>query len=161
MYFEPSPASPVIPGSYSTAIAQGAAGGLPLPDASMVGKYARVTDLFGEKTDLVLCSNSGASFFWQPVRPFWASTVGANANMTLSPLRSPSLLRLTGGLTANRTLTLDTTYAWPGCQFEIAFDGGLGLFGLNIIGLDLGSTLSLLAGGRRRMVYDGSAFQTY
>lgn len=161
MYFEPSPASPIIPGSYSASIAQGAAGGLPIPDVTMVGKYARVTDLFGEKTDLVLCSVSGGLFFWQPVRPFWARTMSGNSNMTLSPLKTPSLLRLTGSLSASRTLTLDTTYAWPGCQFEVAFDGALGLFGLTIAGLDLGGTLSLIAGGRRRMVFDGTAFQSY
>ncbi len=161
MYFEPSLPFPILTGTYTVAAAQGTAGGLPIPDASMVGKYARVSDLFGEKTDLVLCSVYGSSYFWQPVRPFWARTMAGNASMTLSPLKTPSLIRLTGTLTANRTLTLDTTNAWPGCEFEVAFDGGLGIFGLTIAGLDLGATLAVLAGGRRRVVFDGTAFQNY
>lgn len=151
----------LLPGTYTVAAAQGAAGGLPIPDATMVGKYARVTDLFGEKTDLMLCSVYGTNYFWQPVRPFWARSMAGNASMTLSPLKTPSLLRLTGTLTAARTLTLDPTNAWPGCEFEVAFDGTLGLFGLTIAGLDLGATLAVLAGGRRRVVFDGSAYQSY
>lgn len=78
----------IMPGTYSTAIAQGSPGGLPVPSADMVG-------------------------------------------------------------------------AWPGCQFEIAMDGSLGLFGLTIAGLSLGSTLSLLLNGRRRIIFDGTDYQSY
>lgn len=134
---------------------------LPAPTVDNLGSYARVTDLFGEKTDLVLCSKYGSTFFWQPVRPVWAKSMSGNANMTLTPLKSPSIIRLTGTLTANRTINLDQTYVWPGCEFEIAFDGTLGIFGLNIAGLDLGATLSLVLGGRRRVVWDGTAYQSY
>lgn len=132
---------------------------LPAPSSDMVGYYARVTDLFGEKTDLVLCSSYGSSYFWQPVRPQWARSLSGNQSMTLSALKSPSLLRLTGTLTAARTVTLDPTGAYPGLQYDLAFDGTLGIYGLTVVGLDLGATLALLAGGRRRIVYDGSAFQ--
>lgn len=150
-------------GTYSTAIAQGSPGGLPVPTADMVGQYARVTDLFGEKTDLVLCSAYGSNYFWQPVRPLWMNTapVSSNQNITLYPLRSPSVLRLTGTMTANRTITPDKALAWPGCQFEIAMDGSLGLFNLTIAGLSLGSTLALVLNGRRRIIFDGTDYQAY
>lgn len=134
---------------------------LPTPDASNLGNYARVSDLFGSKTDLVLCSLSGGAYFWQPVRPFWPQTVSGDQAMTLTPLKNGSLLRLTGTLTANRVITLSKTNAWPGAQFEFAFDGALGIFGLTIAGLDLGATLSLVLGGRRRVYYDGANYQSY
>lgn len=159
-----STASSIMPGTYSTAIAQGSPGGLPVPSAEMVGLYARLTDLYSEKTDLVLCSAYGAgNYFWQPVRPLWMNTapVSANQDLTLFPLRSPSVLRLTGTMTANRTITPSKVGAWPGCQFEIAMEGTLGLFGLTIAGLSLGSTLQLLLNGRRRIIFDGTDYQSY
>ena len=118
---------------------------------------------FGEKNDLVLCSAYGSKFFWQPVRPAWPNTsaMSVDQNMALRPLRSPSVVRLTGTMTANRTITFDKTMAWPGCQFEIAMDGVLGLFGLTLAGLALGATLSLLAAGRRRVVFDGTDYVSY
>lgn len=133
---------------------------LPAAGPDMVGTYARVSDLFGEKTDLVLCSSYGSNYFWQPVRPDWARSVSSNQNVTLRPLKSPSLLRLMGTLTATRTITLDPVGAWPGLEYNLAFEGALGLYALTVVGLDLGATMAMLAGGRRRIVYDGSAFQS-
>ena len=133
---------------------------LPPPSSDLVGYYARVTDLFGEKTDLVLCSAYGSTYFWQPVRPQWARSIAGNASMSLTPLKSPSIMRITGTMTANRTYTLDTTGAWPGCEFVVKMDGTLGIFGITIAGLVLGATLSLVLGGTRRLVFDGTAYQS-
>jgi hypothetical protein len=153
--------SSILPGLFSVAAAQGSATGLPVPDATMVGMYARVNDLFGEKTDLVLCSQYGANFFWQPVRPQWGRSLAGDASMTLKPLQTPSILRLTSNLSANRTLTLDKTLAYPGLQFEVIQTGTLGLFGLTLVGLALGATLSLLTGGAKRVFFDGTDYQAY
>jgi len=142
--------SVIIPGEYTVAT-------LPTPDSSMVDRYARVTDLFGDKRDLVLCSQVGGNYFWQPIRPTYAKSMSGNQSMTLTALKNPSVLFLTGTLSANRTLTLSTDLAYPGATFEIAMEGTLGLFGLNIAGLDGGSLLSLLFGGRRRVFFDGSS----
>jgi hypothetical protein len=151
--FEETPSvSAILPAVYTVET-------LPAPSAQYKGVYAKVSNLFGEKYDLVLCSVYGSTYFWQPVRPFWARSMVVGANMTLTPLKSPSLLRLTGSLAGNRTITFDPAGAWPGCEFEIAFDGALGLYSLNILGLDLGATLGLLLGGRRRIVFDGNAYQ--
>lgn len=134
---------------------------LPTPNADMLGTYARVSDLFGDKTDVVLCSLSGGTYFWQPVRPFWPNkgVVSADQNMTLLPLKTPSILRISGTLTANRIITASTALAWPGSQFEIQMAGTLGLFNLTIAGLAAGATLSLLLGGTRRIYFDGTAYQ--
>lgn len=155
--------TPLSIGDFSTAIAMGSPGGLPVPGPEYVGKYARCTDLFGDKTDLVLCSAYGANYFWQPVRPMWPNTsvVSADQNMTLIPLRTPSVMKLTGTLTGNRIITPSTVNAWPGCQFEIKMDGTLGLFGLTIGSLALGATVSLLLGGSRRLIFNGTAYESF
>ena len=139
----------------------GTVDGLPVPSASNVGKYGRVADLFGEKTDLVLCSRYGSSFFWQPVRPTWPNTAAmpADADRTLLPLKSPSIIRLTGSMSATRTLTLSKTGAWPGCSFDVQMTGTLGIFGINIAGLALGATLGLVLNATRRVYFDGTDYQ--
>lgn len=148
------PASRFLPGKYQVNGASGVTA-LPTPTADYLNMYATVVDLFGEKEDNVLCSRLGTDYFWQPVRPIHSKSMSASAaNMTIYPLRSPSVLFLTGTLLANRTLSLDTTGVWPGCTREIAFDGALGLFTLNILGTGLGSGLGVLLGGRRRFFYE-------
>jgi len=128
-----------------------------------LGYYATVTDLFGVKEDLVLCSkfvNGGnTSYFWQPVRPEFAASMSADQNSSLIPLKTPSILFLTGAILAGvgRTFNLDSVYAFPGASFEIAFDGTLGLGSiLNVGGLVGGSTVSMVLNGRKRFFYDGT-----
>lgn len=139
-------ASPALPGEFTVDT---------LSDpAANLDRYARVTDLFGMKRDLVLASKVGPLAFWQPVRPIFATSQAVTGSMTLTPLKTPSVLYLTGSLPGNTTLTLSQSLAYPGASFEIAFDGALGLFSLNIAGLNGGGLLSLLVGGRRRVFWD-------
>lgn len=127
---------------------------LPTPDASNLDRYARVTDLFGEKRDLVLCSQVGGVYFWQPVRATYAKSIAGNVDTTLTTLKSPSVVFMTANLTANRTVTLSTTNAYPGATFEVAMQGTLGINTLTIAGLALGATVSMILGGRKRFFYD-------
>jgi len=134
---------------------------LPAPAAAMVGMYARVTDLFGEKRDLVLCSQVGDTFFWQPVRQQYAKTMTLAADMPLTTLKSPTIVLLAGTLGANRNITLSNIYAYPGASFEVGFDGNLGLFGITLRN-HLGSSLgSLLGGGRRRFFFADGNWQNF
>lgn len=156
-----------IIGTFLASVTQGQAGGLPVPSAALVGSYARVTDLFGFKTDLVLCTayamTGGTKYFWEPLRPAVPNIVPvlADQNMTLRPLVSPTMLRLTGGMTANRTITADKTNAYPGLTWEIKMDGALNLLTLTVAGLALGNVLTMLTGGSRRLVFDGNDYQSY
>lgn len=157
---------PTLPGVYSTAIDQGQPGGLPLPTDELVGFYATASDLFGEKVDKVLCSKWSGGCFWQPVRTDWINVVAMSANqagLAFRPLRTPSIIRLTGNLTLGRSVALDPTYAWPGMRVNIGYDGLLGAFGLTITGLGLGglSTLPLLSGARRDFIYTGSTYEQF
>lgn len=153
--------SSVMGGTYSTAIAQGTPGGLPVPTADMVGQYARVSDLYGEKTDLVLCSSwtrSGTTkYYWGPVRPDWKTTLPISS-LTLSALKTPTKLRFTGTLAITQTITLDSVNAYPGLTFDIRGDF-TGIGGLSFAGLEILSPItSLLTGGSRRISYDGAGF---
>ncbi|MBY8333116.1 hypothetical protein [Qipengyuania pacifica] len=133
-----------------------------LPDPTLrVGKYARVTDLFGDKVDLVLASQTGAVAYWQPVRPNYAGMRTASSQ-TIEPLNVPSALILTGSIGAGvtRTLTLGTATAFPGASFDLRFTGSL-LGALNVAGLGLGSAVSLALGAYRKFVcvMNGNAFE--
>ena len=135
---------------------------LPTPTDALVGTYARVSDLFGEKTDLVLCAKSGAALYWQPVRPVYAKTMSADQSQSLHALKSPSVLFLTGNVSANRTITLPAVGAWPGAEFEIAMEGTFAaLTTLNLMGTGLGSGLAVLAGARRRVFFDGGSWRQF
>jgi len=130
-----------------------------LPDpAANIGKYARVTDLFGGTTDLVLASRTGALSYWKPVRPVFAAKQTVAANMTLQALKSPSVLLLDGNvpLGTTRTMTLSNSMAFPGASFRIKQRNTLGtiLGALNVLNVNLGTPVSILTGGTQEFVYD-------
>jgi len=130
-----------------------------LPDpAANIGKYARVTDLFGSTTDLVLAARTGALTYWKPVRPVFAAKQTVSANMTLMPLKTPSILLLDGTvpLGTTRTVTLSTALAFPGASFRFKQRSGLGsiLGALNVLGVYGGTPVSILTGGSQEFVYD-------
>ncbi|KQQ39053.1 hypothetical protein ASF58_23215 [Methylobacterium sp. Leaf125] len=127
-----------------------------LPDPALyLDRYARVTDLFGTKRDLVLASKVGNLAFWQPVRPVFAATQAVTADMTLLPLKSPTVMFLTGtvGVGVTRTLNLSTVLAYPGAAFEIRNDMS-GLGSLKLAGLSVGGLLSLAFGTTQRFFFD-------
>lgn len=126
--------------------------------ASNIGRYARVTDLFGVKTDLVLASIANGTAFWQPVRPTFAAKQTVAANMTLTALKTPSVLLLEGNvpLGTTRTITLSPTLAFPGASFRLKQRNTLGtiLGALNVLNVNLGTPVSILTGGTQEFVYD-------
>lgn len=129
-------------------------------NAARVGKYARVTDLWGVTDEIMRCSSDGATYFWRPQRVDYAtyntSTSGA---MTLTPLVTPPVLYLAGTLLGSMTVTPSTTNAWPGAQFEVISTGALGIFGISINGLIGGGSLPLLQGGRKLLTYTTSGWR--
>lgn len=131
---------------------------LPNP-ASMVGKYARVTDLFGATTDLVLAAKTGSLSYWKPVRPDFAGKQTVTADMVLTALKVPSTLLLDGTvpLGTTRKITLSNNLAFPGASFRFKQrGGGLGtiLGTLQVLNVNLASTVSIVTGGTQEFVYD-------
>lgn len=142
----------ILPASYTVDT-------LPDPAANM-GKYARVTDLFGATTDLVLAAQTGALSYWKPVRPVFAAKQTVSANITLQALKSPSVLLLDGNvpLGTTRTLTLSDTLAFPGASFRIKQRNTLGtiLGALNVLNVNLGTPVSIITGGSQEFIWDAT-----
>lgn len=118
-------------------------------NATQLGKYARVDDLWGSVRSVMVCEYDGSLYYWRPQRTDYATVNSSTTgSMSLTPLLTSPQIIFTGTLLGNMTVTPSTTNAWPGAQFEVINNGVLGLFGINLTGLT-GGTLPLLGGGRR------------
>lgn len=150
MPYTVDPLISILPGSFTVDT---------LPPASQnLNKYARVTDLFGSTTDLVLAAATGSAFYWKPVRPMFAAKQTVSADMTLTALKTPSVLLLDGSVPVGttRSITLSPTLAFPGASFRLKQRNTLGsiLGVLNILNVNLSTPVSLLTGGTQEFVYD-------
>lgn len=118
-------------------------------NATQLGKYARVDDLWGSVRSVMVCEYDGSLYYWRPQRTDYATVNSSTSGTTtLTPLLSSPQIIFTGSLLGNMTVTPSATNAWPGAQFEIINNGVLGIFGINLTGLT-GGTLPILGGGRR------------
>lgn len=132
---------------------------LPSPVAAIVGRLAKVTDLFGDQFDTVRCCAVGSFYFWKPQSSDSARNFTLTGNMTIGTLTFPQGIRLTGSLPLGtiRNLTLDTTSGWPGCTKEISATGLGSILGtLNVLGTGLGGGVGLLTGGYKKFMLDYS-----
>jgi len=123
------------------------------PSISTLGKYARVTDLFGAVDEVMRCRWDGVAYRWVPQRSDRAvvNTMTAGS-LALTPLVTAPEIVLTGNLTGNITVTPSATNAWIGQRFQVKRTGLLGLFGINIGGL-VGGLTKAITGGEGSMVY--------
>jgi hypothetical protein len=134
------------------------------PAAGNVGKYARVTDLWGRVFGVMRCSFNGRVYWWAPTdsEEFAIQEATVPASGTLPALTTPPIIRYMGsgpgaGVTVN--LTLGLVGAYPGLVKEISNGFGSAYLGaLNILGTGLGSGIASLLGASKRFacVDDGS-----
>ncbi len=119
------------------------------PAADNYRRYAWVTDLFGGLPDYLISDGTN----WKPVRPTAAQSI-ASATMTLQPRLNAATVILTGtiGIGVTHTISLGTSYAWPGARFRITRKAG----GLGTLLTSLG--LGLVANQWADHEYDGSAW---
>lgn len=101
--------------------------------ASFTGTSLYCSDLGGGGGLLV---SDGAK--WRRSQP-GVETIVSDANFTLTTLNNAEQILHGGTLTANRTITLSTTNAYPGARFRVTRSGG-GAFTLSVGGLKLLST---------------------
>lgn len=131
-------------------------------NAARVGKYARVSDLYGSVDEVMRCCSNGTSpptYYWRPQRADYAQNSGQTGGaMALTPLVTPPIMFLTGTLASALTITPSAANAWPGCTFEVVSNGVLGLFGITIAGL-VGVSVPLVSGGSKLVTFDGTAFR--
>lgn len=127
--------------------------------AGLLGKYARVTDLYGAADEVMRCSSNGTSYYWRPQRTDYAITNTATSGaITLTPLLSAPQQFFTGTLLGNMTATPSSTNAWPGAQFTLTMNGVLGLFSLTVNGL-IGSSVPILTGATRVFTYTAAGWR--
>jgi len=123
-------------------------------DASMVYKYARVSDLYGQARSVMICEGSAGQFYWRPQRTdFAASHTGTGGAVSLVPLVNAPVTVLTGSLSSIMTITPSTANVWPGATFTVVANGAFNLLGINISGLVGGGTVPLLSGSSRVITY--------
>lgn len=123
--------------------------------AGNLGKYARVTDLWGTVKSVMVCEGDASGFYWRPQRTDYAPAPIAQTSgaMSLVPLVTAPIVRLTGTLAGNVTITPSTANVWPGATFTVSSNSVLGLFGISLAGLIGGGTIPLLAGGKQQITY--------
>jgi hypothetical protein len=133
---------------------------LPAPAPEILGRLAKVSDLFGDTFDAVRCCRLGSLYYWKPASSDSARPITLVGDMVVGCLTHPQSVRLNGtiGLGTNRTIQLDPTGGWPGAVKEFSA-GGLGTIvgTLNIAGAGLGSAVALLTGGYKKFVLDYSS----
>lgn len=135
--------SSVLPGDFTLAA-------LP-PAVDNARKYAWVTDLFDNQPDLVISNGT----VWKPVRPLAARTTSGDVNMTLMAMANSPTQILNQTITANRTVTLSTQYAYSGARFRILRGGGGAL-----VSIIIGALGSLgLAGNWMDVEFDGTGWK--
>lgn len=123
--------------------------------AANLGKYARVTDLWGSVATVMVCEGDASGYYWRPQRTDYASNMTiAQGNVSLIPLLTQPNIRMVGTITGNITLAPSTTNVWPGATFEVSVKTAIpALVSININGLIGGGTVPLLQGSTRRLTY--------
>lgn len=137
--------SAVLPGSYQVAT-------LPLPAANQ-GRYAFVTDL-GGGADMVL--SDGVN--WKHTRQGVMQDLAGGGAITLTPLASPPILRITGTSLTTTNVTILTQNLYPGATFRVIIPGTLALLataGVNVQGV--AGNLPLLGGSWQDVQWTGTA----
>ncbi len=124
-----------------------------------LGKYAKVTDLWGSVYGVMRCSKNSSGRHW------WATTDqeefavrnsgSPSGTTTMQPLAIPQIMLWNGsgpGTLITGNVTVGLTGAYPGLvkQFENGFGAFLGA--LNILGTGLGSGLASLLGSTTKIV---------
>jgi len=128
--------------------------------AAYLGKYARVTDLYGSADEVMRCSSNGSTYYWRPQRSDYAvdmnSTGGA---VSLVPLVTAPQIFLTANTLTNMTITPSAVNAYPGQQFTVTMTGVIGaLLGVSLQGL-IGSSVPLLTGATKVLTYTAAGWR--
>lgn len=128
------------------------------PSVTFLNQYARVSDLFGSVDDIMRCRFDGTNYRWVPQRSDFSGTSAATSGtVNIIPLVTPPVLRATGTLLGNLTLSMSTTNAWIGQRQTVVNNSVLGIFAATLTGL-VGSNLTILGGGSQTVVYGSTGW---
>lgn len=125
-----------------------------------LGMLAHVSDAWGSVATTLVCESGSGLFYWRPQRADYAATIAqTSGTLTLTPLQSAPIIVLSATPTAQVTIALSTTNAWPGAQFHIYAPAIISLNGVNISGLIGGGTVPLVQGSDKVVTFTGSGWR--
>ncbi len=125
--------------------------------AANMGKYARVTDLYGSVDDVLRCRFDGVNYRWVPQRADFNVVSTASGAVPLIPLVTPPTIKTPTSLTGNISFQPSAANAYIGQRYRIAVTGGLGIYTATISGL-IGSNLTLLGNSAKDIEYAASGW---
>lgn len=140
----------------------GAMTALPTPNATNVGQYAVVANLYGGTNEVMRAGyTQGFGYYWRPQRTDYAETINTTGGtISLIPLvDAPYVYLAPGTLASNLTINLSTAAAWPGATFSVANNLTLGLLNVNVAGTGLST--SMAQGATKTFVFDGSNWRPF
>lgn len=127
----------------------------------MLGRLARVSDVYGSVSSTLVCETDGNTFYWRPQRTDYSIVSNqTSGSMTLTPLLTAPVVYLSATPTSTVTVNLSTANAWPGATFRIYAPAGISLNGINLSGLVGGGTVPLLQGADRVVTYTSSGWKS-
>ena len=122
--------------------------------AGNLGKYARVTDLYGGVDEILRCRYDGVAYRWVPQRENFNVGVSATTGVfTIRPLLVAPTIRFTSTLTGNVNAALSPDNAYVGQRQRIIAPTSLGLSTMMVSGLLGAGTVPLLQGGVKDFEY--------
>lgn len=125
--------------------------------ADTLGKYARVSDLYGAVDDIMRCRWDGVAYRWIPQRESFNSVVATTGTIALNPLFTAPMVRTNGGLTGAVQFVPSVTNAYIGQRYRIIVNGVLGLYLATVTNL-IGSNLSLLGNSAKDIEYTANGW---
>ncbi|MEH3109023.1 MAG: hypothetical protein PGN22_02830 [Agrobacterium cavarae] len=124
------------------------------------GMYARVSDLWGNVSTVMICEFDGTTYYWRPQRTDYSVTSAQTSGaISLVPLVTPPITTMQATLLGNVTVTPSNTNVWPGCTFKLFAPSNLGVFSITFTGLIGGLTSTLLGGSTKEITYTSAGWR--
>jgi len=129
--------------------------------SSFLGKYARVSDLWGSVSTVMICEQDAGTgtYYWRPQRTDYAiPSTQTSGTLSLIPMVTAPVINMQSTLLGAVTVTPATTNVWPGCRFEINAPASLGIFSVSFNGLVGGLVQTILGGNRKTLIYSSAGW---
>lgn len=129
--------------------------------ATYLGKYARVSDMYGTVSSVAICETDGTSYYWRPQRTDYSAVIPqTSGTITLIPFQTAPVVYLPTTPTGNITVALSTTNVWPGATFHVYAPSTVSVSTITIGNLVGGGTVPLLQGSDKILTYTSSGWKS-
>lgn len=131
-------------------------------NSTILGRYARVNDMYQTVASVAICETDGTTYYWRPQRTDYATTsTQTSGTMTLVPFVTSPVVVLSSSPTGNLNVVASSVNAWPGAQFRILMPATITLpYAITITGLVGNGTLTALQGRDYVITYTAAGWKT-